>query len=236
MSSVGPVAASTTGPLGDGISELKLLRVSGTELEVVNAARVSLAVHHDTFEASDARLIRYLATHKHTSPFEHATMSFRVRCPIFVARQWFRHRMASYNEVSGRYTEVKEQFYVPKAWRRQSQTNRQVGDDEFINPTLVSTYEVAVEDAFRIYHQLLAAGVCREQARLVLPQCVYTEFYFSCNLLSLLNFLRLRLGKDSQKEIRVYAKEIRRLTEPLFPNTFEAWGIKKVVKFQEVAA
>jgi thymidylate synthase (FAD) len=222
------------GPLGDSISDLKLLRVSGTELEVVNAARVSLGVHRETLDPDrDVKLIRYLARNKHTSPFEHVTMSFRVKCPLFVARQWMRHRMASYNEVSGRYTEVKEEYYTPTAWRRQAKSNRQVGDEEFHNQDLVNEFEVAVEDAFETYHRLLKNGVCREQARMVLPQCTYTEFYFSCNLLSLLNFLRLRLSSDAQWEIRVYAEEILRITEPLFPHTFRAWGITKAVTFQE---
>lgn len=223
------------GPLGDTISDVKLLRTSGTDLDVVNAARVSMGVHRDTFDPDkDAKLIGYLARNKHTSPFEHVTMSFRVKCPIFVARQWMRHRMASYNEVSYRYTEVKEDdYYIPRLWRKQSVSNRQVGDLPFENKDMVTEYEVVVEDAFETYRTLLRNGVCREQARLVLPVCTYTEFYFSCNLHSLLNFLLLRLGKDSQWEIRQYAEEILRQTEPLFPVTYRAWGITKAVKFQE---
>lgn len=227
-------APSQTGPLQDGIGEVKLLRVSGTELEVVNAARVSMGVHRTTLDPDrDVKLIRFLARNHHTSPFEHISMSFRVKCPLFVARQWMRHRMASYNEVSARYTEVKEEYYVPKAWRRQSKTNRQVGDECFHNQDMINEYEVAVEDAIETYNRMLKNNICREQARMVLPQCMYTEFYFSCNLLSLLNFLRLRLAADAQYEIRVYAEELLNLTEGLFPHTYRAWGITKAVRFQE---
>ncbi len=223
-------AVKLFGPLGDGISELKLLRVSGTELDVVNAARVSLAAHHDVFDGSrDAGLISYLARHNHSSPFEHVTMSFRVKAPIFVARQWMRHRWASYNEVSARYTEVADQYYTPKCWRKQSKSNRQVGDLPFKDDDLACDYEVCVEDAFETYRRLLAAGVCREQARAVLPVACYTEFYFSCNLLALVNFLRLRLAEDAQWEIRQYAEEIVEATKDLFPHSYKAWGILKQV-------
>lgn len=223
------------GPLGDTIGRVELLRVSGTELEVVNAARVSLGVHRVRFdEVKDAGLIRYLAEHRHTTPFEHVTMGFRIKCPIFVARQWMRHRMASYNEVSYRYTEVKDgECYRPTIWRRQSKSNRQVGDVPFADSDLTTAFDVAVEDAFKTYRTLLDGGVCREQARAVLPVCTYTEFYFSCNLLSLLNFLRLRLAEDAQWEIRQYAQEIVRLTEALFPVTYRAWGITKAAPSSE---
>ena len=222
-------AVKLFGPLGDGISELKLLRVSGTELDVVNAARVSLAAHHDVFDpVRDAGLISYLARHAHTSPFEHVTMSFRVKAPIFVARQWMRHRWASYNEVSARYTEVADQYYKPKVWRKQSKSNRQVGDVPFVNEDALSHYEVCVEDAFATYRRLLSFGICREQARAVLPVACYTEFYFSCNLLALINFLRLRLAEDAQWEIRQFAREIVEVTEHLFPYTYKAWGITRL--------
>lgn len=215
-------------PFQDGHSQVKLLRISGDELDVVNAARVSLGVHRTIFDpVRDGGLIRYLARNNHSTPFEHVTMSFRVRAPIVVARHWMRHRLASYNEVSGRYTEVEERFYVPKMWRQQSRFNRQVGDVPFQDADLKAQYEVAVEDAFKVYKQLLAGGVCREQARMVLPLCVYTEFYFSCNLLMLINFLRLRLGLDAQWEIRRFAEEIFEQTKAYFPTTYEAWGIKR---------
>src|SRR5581483_2885690 len=110
---------STVSPLADNISQVELVRISGSDLDIVNAARVSYGKESKIFEERDLRLLSYLLEHKHTTPFEHNSLTFRIKCPLFVARQWMRHRMASYNEISYRYVEVPEEFYIPNVWRYQ---------------------------------------------------------------------------------------------------------------------
>lgn len=210
-------------PLADGISSLELVRVSGSDLDVVNAARVSYGKVSTQILERDKKLIEFLMEYKHTSPFEHNQLSFRVKAPIFVARQWMRHRMNSYNEISYRYAEAKLEFYVPSSWRTQDKVNKQASGANFHNEELRAEYIQAIDKALTLYHKMLKEGVCRELARNILPVCIYTEFIYTCNLHSLMHFLRLRLDPGAQHEIRVFAQGLLELAQPHFPVCFEAW-------------
>jgi thymidylate synthase (FAD) len=186
---------------------------------IVQAARVSYG-DGTTTTRGDRGLIRYLIRHWHTSPFEYPEFKFHIKCPIFIARQMFRHRTASVNEVSARYSVVPEEYYEPKVFRGQSETNTQGSDGTVNISTQISTH---LADGFKLYRALLDDGVCREQARIVLPQATYTEFYFKMDLHNLMHFLHLRMDEHAQEEIRDYANAIHDLIQPLVPVTMEAF-------------
>lgn len=213
-------------PLQDGISSLELVRVSGSDVDIVNAARVSFGKFVQEMTEKDKKLIAYLMEHDHTSPFEHNQLSFRVKCPIYVQRQWMRHRMSSYNEISYRYVTSALEFYIPPHWRYQDKVNRQASHGSFMSEELVQKYKAALEVAGKEYENLMAQGVCREQARGLLPMCTYTEFIYTVNLLSLMHFMRLRLHAGAQAEIRAYALGLLDLALPHFPVALEAWKHK----------
>ena len=166
--------------------------------------------------------------HEHTSPFEHNQLSFRIKAPIFVTRQWMRHRMNSYNEISYRYVKVNTEFYIPAAFRVQDTNNKQSSFGAFENQEMLTAYKESIKSAYEVYLKMLDAGICREQARAILPVATYTEFIFTCNLHSLMHFLKLRLGSGAQKEIRAYAKSLLTLALPHFPITLEAWRKKYI--------
>lgn len=210
-------------PLSDGISSLELVRVSGSDMDIVNAARVSFGKFVNAVNEQDKKLIRYLLQHRHTSPFEHNQLSFRVKAPVYVARQWMRHRMNSYNEVSQRYVKVPLEFYVPQSWRYQDANNKQASLGAFENQALLEKYKQAVALSAEVYTTLLENNACREQARGVLPMCTYTEFIFTCNLHSLMHFLELRLHPGAQHEIKVYAQGLLTLAQPHFPIALSEW-------------
>jgi thymidylate synthase (FAD) len=210
-------------PLGDAISCVTLIRVSGSDVDVVNGARVSFGKTVTKLTERDEKLIRYLMAHKHTSPFEHNQLSFRIKAPVFVVRQWMRHRMNSYNEISYRYVKAPLEFYTPQTWRYQDTQNRQGSVGAFDNAELRAQYTQALETARQTYEHLLEQGVCRELARGLLPLCTYTEFIFTCNLHSLVHFLTLRLHPGAQREIRVYALAMLKLARPHFPVSLQAW-------------
>ncbi len=216
-------ANNSVDPFGDGISFLELIRVSGSDLDIVNAARVSYGKLISTIEDRDKALIKFLLEHEHTSPFEHNQLSFRVKTPIFVARQWMRHRMNSYNEISYRYAEAPLEFYIPSNWRYQDKHNHQSSSGLFNDDELLAQYKQSLDLAAVTYKTLLEEGVCRELARGVLPVCTYTQFIFTCNLHSLMHFLRLRLSHGAQWEIQQYAKGMLTLAEPHFPVALGEW-------------
>ncbi len=210
-------------PLGDGISTVELIRVSGSDLDIVNAARVSYGKVSKTVSERDKQLIAFLMEYNHTSPFEHNQLSFRIKLPIFIARQWMRHRMNSYNEISYRFVKAPLEFYIPKMWRKQDVVNKQSSVGAFEDPALYEEYKKSIESSVKTYESLLAQGVCREQARCVLPVCTYTEFIFTCNLHSLMHFLRLRLDAGAQYEIRRYAMALFTLAQPHFEISLAEW-------------
>lgn len=212
-------------PLNDTISSVELVRVSGSDVDVVNAARVSFGKKVSAITEGDKKLIFYLAKHKHTSPFEHNQLSYRIKAPIFVVRQWMRHRMNSYNEISYRYVKAPLEFYVPHNWRYQDTQNRQGSVGSFTNDALKQQYMLALDNARDAYEHMLKQGVCRELARGLLPLCTYTEFIFTCNLHSLVHFITLRTHAGAQWEIRQYAQALRTLAQPHFPVSLEAWQV-----------
>jgi thymidylate synthase (FAD) len=196
---------------------------------IVQAARVSYG--QGTKQVSEDRgLIRYLMRHRHTTPFEMIEFKFHVAMPIFVARQWIRHRTANVNEYSARYSIVRDRFYMPdvESVRKQSRANRQGGEETF-TPEESMTAEAFIqylrdsEALYERYLKLTDAGVSRELARIGLPVNVYTEWYWKCDLHNLLRFLALRLDTHAQMEIRVYAEAMLRLIEPIVPLTVEAF-------------
>jgi len=190
-------------PLGDGISKLQLVSYSGSDLDVVNCARVSYAKESETLTEQDSKLIKYLIKNNHGSPFEHTFLKFFVKAPIFVLREWHRHRAGwSYNEWSMRYLKMNEtvplEFYKPVNWRYQSKTNKQASEGEFKDVALDKLYVEQNEKAAETYNSLIEAGVAREIARGVLPVCTYTAMFASCNLRSLMHFLSLRNSPAAQ--------------------------------------
>ncbi len=220
-------AAEVLYPLGDGIGSVGLVDFMGSDKSIVNAARVSFGGDNAApLDARDEKLIAYLLREKHGSPFEHNSLTFKVVAPIFVVRQWMRHRIASYNEISGRYVEVKEQVYTPLSFRQQAKSNRQASveaTDALDQARAHEVWAAAWASAYAAYQELLSLGVTREQARGVLPLALYTEFYFTCNVRALLHFLELRDHKGAQFETQLYARALAALSEPLFPATFRAW-------------
>jgi thymidylate synthase (FAD) len=176
----------------------------------------------------DKMLIRYLMRHNHTSPLEMIEFKFHIKLPIFVARQAIRHRTASVNEMSGRYSEMPEEFYIPQTnnLRTQSEVNKQ-GSEGSIDATqaqaIIDQFTVNCKGAFQLYREFLNSGVAREQARMVIPLNTYTEWYWKIDLHNLLHFLDLRCDPHAQQEIRVYADAILDLIRPLVPWTIEAW-------------
>lgn len=209
--------------LQDGISSLELVRVSGSDVDIVNAARVSYGKFVTELTERDTNLIRFLIEHRHTSPFEHNQLSFRIKCPLFVARQWMRHRMNSYNEISYRYVKAPLEFYVPPFWRNQDNKNKQASVGSFKDNDLEIVYRSAINSSVLAYEKLLEQGVCRELARGVLPSCTYTQFIFTCNLHSLMHFLQLRLNPGAQHEIRAFAKGMYHLALPHFSISLNEW-------------
>ncbi len=199
---------------------------------IVQAARVSYG--EGTKQVSEDRgLIRYLMRHRHSTPFEMVEFKFHVSMPIFIARQWIRHRTANVNEYSARYSIVPDRFYIPtlETIRKQSASNRQGGEQNFdvADPAQVKTaedfmaYVSQVETLYQQYLSLTQQGVSREMARIGLPVNVYTEWYWKCDLHNVLRFLSLRLDSHAQSEIREYAAAMLALIEPLVPLTVEAW-------------
>ena len=202
----------------------RLVDHMGSDAAIVQAARVSYGP--GTKSVSDDRaLIRYLMRHKHTTPFEMVEFKFHIRAPIFVARQWLRHRTASVNEMSARYSVVPDEYFLPEELRKQSGARGQGGEEPLGegSPNLLAKQKASCDLAFHVYEELIKKGVSRELARLHLPQCTFTEFYWKINLHNLLHFLELRIEDHAQKEIRDLAKQVYELIKPVVPVTCEAF-------------
>lgn len=206
-----------------------LIDVLGTETTIVNAARVSFGKIRTEMDERDVGLLRYLLDNRHTSPMEHMVFTFSIHCPLFVRGQWHRHRTWSYNEISRRYTDVDIEFYVPPAIRKQAENNRQasVACDDLDNDALRAVIQKQNEDSLKTYEALLAAGVCREQARGVLSQNMMVTFWGTVDLNNLLHFLDLRDSEHAQWEIREYAIAIKKLIRPIVPHVMDYYDSKK---------
>ncbi|MBE6362350.1 MAG: FAD-dependent thymidylate synthase [Lentisphaerae bacterium] len=200
----------------------------GTESTIVNAARVSFGKLKTEMDERDVKLLEYLIANKHTSPLEHMVFTFSIHCPLFVRGQWHRHRTWSYNEISRRYTEVDMEFYTPVDLRRQAESDRQasVADPAFEGGELKQAISAHNQASFELYEKLLASGVCREQARGVLPQNMMVTFWGTVDLSNLLHFLELRDSEHAQYEIREYAAAIKQLIKPIVPNVAKYFASK----------
>lgn len=185
----------------DGVGYVELLNHDASDLTIVNSARVSFNKESAELTERDKKLIRYLMTNRHGSPFEHAVFRFRVKAPLFVVAQWQRHRMASYNQQSARWSEMAEEFYMPEP-------------------------EIEASSAFAYlqYQAMLARGVPKERARIALPVGLMTTFWFTVNSRSLMNFLMVRNEEHAQAEIREYAQALERFFAEAMPGTFAAFA------------
>jgi len=208
---------------------VRLVDHMGNDLSVVRSARVSYDAdwRAGDEDGKDAKLINYLWKNKHTSPFEAVSFTFEVKAPIFVFRQWHRHRTWSYNEVSARYTELDEGFYVPNLEQitTQSTSNKQMRTTEQ-HPNAKAIAETIAQqcvESFDRYQKLIGEGCPRELARAVLPVAAYSRMFASVDLHNLFHFLRLRMHEHSQYEIRVYAQAMLQLIEPIVPHCVKAF-------------
>lgn len=221
---------------------VRLVDYLGGDKRVVESARVSYGQQAKTVR-EDQGLINYLMRNAHTSPFEQVELVFHVKAPIAIIRQWFRHRMASVNEISGRYAQLPNEFYIPgpDEIRAQSTINKQVGEGSLWRPAAehaAERIEMAAREAYEHYEYLLARGVAREQARMVLPVGIYSEFYWKQDLHNLFGFLRLRLDWHAQAEIRAYAEVMAPMARAVAPLCYEAFEehVLQAVKFSKTEA
>lgn len=203
---------------------IELVDFMGGDQRVDQAAGVSLG-RFDRARGDDAvrRIVGYMMKHRHGTPFEHSVFTFHIKAPIFVAREWMRHRIGSFNEISGRYTELPREHYVPVTLRMIDPDNKQGSIETDDGHEMLSMIRQQQEAAFVVYEQLLNQGVAREVARGVLPLSTFTEFVWTVNARSLMNFLSLRLTEDAQWEIRQYAWHLLRHLMDKMPLTYEAF-------------
>lgn len=215
---------------------VRLVDYLGGDARIVQAARVSYGAGTRSFR-EDAALIDYLMRHEHTSPFEQVVLTFHIKLPIFVARQWIRHRTARVNEISGRYSILPEEYFMPSpdALAPQSADNKQGRENVPFDAATAERLRTIIEDAsaqsFKAYRALLDAGLAREVSRIVLPLSLYTEWYWQMDLHNLFRFLALRLDPHAQREIREYARvilEITRKVAPAATASFERYMLQGV--------
>ena len=216
----------------DGIGSVSLVSHVGSDKTVVNSARVSFGQDNDReLTKRDKGLIKYLISHKHTSTLEHNVVTLMFEVPLFIRAQHMRHRTWSYNEISRRYTDVDLKFYEPKLYRTQHESNRQSSNlDDLINPEIEFDKTTVSQKVYqhhrrslRLFDDMVLAGVCREQARGVLPQNLYTRYYGKTNLNNLLKFIDLRLHEGAQREIQQVAKACLEIATELWPYTVGAY-------------
>lgn len=207
----------------------------GSDLTVVNSARVSFGKKKQEFTERDRVLVRYLAENKHYSPFRHIVVQFHVKAPEFVMRQWYKHVVGietsssyptkdhAWNEISGRYVPVND-FYTPALWRAQSEDNKQASLGEIENQSEAKqVFDKAMSEILSCYEKLLGLGVAKEQARVILPLNQFTEVYWTASFQAVMNFIDLRDHEHAQWEIREYAKVIKEFMLELFPETTKIW-------------
>ena len=213
--------------LTDGIGFVELLETFGDDLTVVNAARVSFAKESTQLTPGDSKLIQYLAKHEHNSPFFHPQIRFRLKMPIFVAREWFRHTIGfARNEVSRRYVDSDVECYIPSAEmirerdanKKQGSKSTAIPNSEYVKEYITDATNAAVDT----YNKLLSENVAPEVARMILPQSMYTEFIETGSLFAYARLCKLRLGPDAQYEIRLYAQVLSSLLEKAFPVSWAA--------------
>jgi len=207
---------------------VRLDAAMATDLSVVNSARVSFGRRKTEMDESDEGLIRFLMRDRHGTPFEHNSFRFHIRCPIFVAREWMRHRVGSFNEFSMRYAKATDDFYVPEPEDVRTQVGKPGAysfdpvSDEIAETTREQLREI-YDSAYAAYERLVDLGVARELARCVIPVGAYTEFYWTVNARSLMNFISLRAAETAQREIRRYAEACERFFAEHMPVTHAAF-------------
>lgn len=222
-------------PLDDGISSVEIIDHMGTDLTVVNAARVSYNkvakwqydeyLNH-SLKPQDERLIKYLAGHGHWTPFAQPQIQIRYKMPLFIARQWYTHKEGfTRNEISARYVTVEKEFFIPKTWRKQSEDSKQgsAGDFEDSDNGVFSMWAQNVVDAaIEAYTEMIHEGMAGEMARMILPQNTYTSFVETGSLAGYARICKLRVSPDAQQETRRYAEAVSELLSPLFPVAWSA--------------
>lgn len=223
-------------PLGDGKSSLRLLDSMGNSLSVVNDARQSFDAESTEWTERDGKLLGYLAKHHHTSPFRGVVFKWSVKAPLFIARQWWKHTVAStfvddqlgWNEKSFRYCAADEaKFYIPTEFLQQSEDNRQASAGALAadrQSLALMQYVRALHACQAAYEGLLLTGVTKEQARAILPSALYTSFVWTCSLQALFHFISLRISHGAQGEIVAYAKALLELGRPVAPEAFDAFA------------
>ena len=210
----------------------------GNDLTVVNSARVSFGKRKEKWDKSDERLVKYLAKHKHYSPFRHLQVQFHVKAPEFVMRQWYKHVVGiettsnssakdhAWNEISGRYVPVSD-YYEPSVWRKQSDDNKQASEgvlDDLQQKRMTDAYNDLMRKVRMTYDRMVKAGMAKEQARIILPLNQYTEVYWTASFQAVMNFIELRNEKTSQIEIQEYAKVMLEQMKEVFPKTTKIWS------------
>jgi len=223
-------------PLNDGKSKVTLLDSMGNSLSIVNDARQSFDARSEEWSEKDNKLLNYLAREHHTSPFRGVVFKWHVKAPLFVARQWWKHTVAStyvddqlgWNEKSFRYCSAEDaEFYIPKQFMQQSASNRQASAGPLPSreqSLALKQYVNALEICRQAYEGMLLTGVSKEQARAILPPALYTSFCWTCSLQTLLHFLSLRQGHGAQGEIIAYAQALTDLASPIAPEVFQAFA------------
>ena len=203
---------------------IKLVDVMGSDEEICTAARVSYHEKSTKKVNEDKGLIDHLLRHRHTSPFEMGEMKFEIKLPIVVERQWVRHRTCSMNEMSGRYSEMPEEYYEPAEYREQAKDNKQGSDgDLVITPEFLVRKGQTMNQTWEEYHEMIEMGVSREMARNDLPLSTYTKKVWKMDLHNLFHFLKLRTDSHAQWEIRQYADHMERFVEANFPWSYASW-------------
>ena len=234
----------------DQIGRVSYVDHMGTDLTIVNSARVSFGNTKDELDDRDKRLVKYLVKHKHTSTFEHNVVTFKFVVPLFIRSQHHRHRTWSYNEISRRYTDKNMEFYLPELFRTQHKSNRQASNpDDLVAPKvwgeetgILSKSSMTMSDLLNLrtrecvdtYEMMIERGVCREQARMVLPQNLYTEYYGTCNLSNLLKFIDLRTHEGAQWEIQRVAEACLEIASDLWPVAVESYRDVKHGRISEI--
>lgn len=220
------------------LGHVRMVESTLSDISVVRSARVSYG-KGVTEPEKDKKLIRYMLDNKHHTPFEHNTVTFHVKCPIFVMRQIIRTRIGvSFNEISGRYTEMKDDFYLPAVWRAQDTKNKQGSVEAATLPHAEMTAEVEAfhRSTYALYESLIARGAAREMARIVLPLSLYTEFYFTLNARSLMNFIVLRSDGHAQAETRQFSHAMAYFLSEAMPWTWEGFTGTLRGNYDEMAA
>ena len=210
----------------------------GSDLTVVNSARVSFGKRKEVYDKSDRALVRYLAKHKHFSPFRHMVVQFHLKAPEFVMRQWYKHVVGiettssyptkdhAWNEISGRYTPVSD-YYIPEVWRKQSEDNKQSSEgelDDLDQKRMSHLYDRYLKDVERVYETMVNTGMAKEQARIVLPLSQYTLVWWTASFQSIMNFIELRDEPTAQVEIQEYARALKGIMLEVFPETTKLWS------------